>query len=153
MFLFKKMEGLYLTCPMFLHPLNRLLRSETKWKWSRHCEEAYQLAKTQLQYQGCWCTTICSIQSFYSIYLYGYTFTLITDHKPLTTCGATYRHTNSCCSSVAMMHGLYFSRSLRTSMIHVSIVLVWRTTCQCGSCPFPPTNSRITFLGGAAKRS
>ena len=31
-----------------LHPLNRLLRSETKWNWSRDCE-VFHLAKTQLQ--------------------------------------------------------------------------------------------------------
>lgn len=46
-----------------LHPLNRLLGSETKWNWSRDCEEAFQLAKTHCSHQGCWYTIIHSIQS------------------------------------------------------------------------------------------
>ena len=31
-----------------LHPLNELLKTTTKWKWSRECQEAFKLAKEKL---------------------------------------------------------------------------------------------------------
>ena len=119
-----------------LHPLNRLLRLEANWNWSRDCEEAFQLAKTQLQSSRVLVhpITLAADASGYGVgavlshvfpngierpiafasrtltkaeegysqlekealslifgvkrfhqYLYGHTFPLITDHKPLTT--------------------------------------------------------------------
>ena len=66
-----------------IRPLNSLLRHDCQWKWSDECEAVFKEAKEKLLSSKV-LALIFAVKKFH-IYLHGREFTLITDHKPLTT--------------------------------------------------------------------
>ena len=189
-----------------LHPLNSLLRADTKWVWTKECGEAFNQAKLKLtsaevlaHYDPMLPISLAADASAYGVgavishtfpdgserpiafasrtlttseknyaqlekealslvfgikkfhqYLYGRRFTLITDHKPLTTILGPKKGIPSLAAAIDSKDGPYTSQHMTTRssislLMHTAMLMVSRDFLSQYQMP-PPRVTESAFL-------